>query len=169
MSGSYSTPLDALPNGGSNEQDQFVEDFLKEMEVPPHQESNINTEHMGYATDQSQIPPEKMNQNFLKANHNENDIVTGSDNSKNPPSYDNMMNEDGSNSTEKKLKWVLNLIKLPAIVFVITFILSLPQFNRFVFNLLPSLLLESGQISIYGVLLKSIIALVIYIMVYYFL
>lgn len=169
MSSSYSTPLEELPNNQdhSQVQDQFVDDFLKEMEVPPHQESNINTEMMGYSTDQSQIPPERMNQNFLNASNNHKETNEQHTENKNLPSYENLIG--GNSSTETKLKWIINLIKLPLSVFIITFILSLPHFNRFVFNLLPNLLLESGQVSIYGVLLKSIIALVLYVIVSYFL
>ena len=55
------------------------------------------------------------------------------------------------------------MIKNPITVLIISLLLSLPHFNRLLFDLLPKLLLESGQVSFYGVLLKAVIGMVIYV------
>ena len=53
-------------------------------------------------------------------------------------------------------------IKYPALVFVLSFIISLPEFNRFLFGFFPRLLLESGQVSIGGVMLKALVGMIIF-------
>ena len=53
-------------------------------------------------------------------------------------------------------------IKYPILVLCISFIISLPEFNRFLFGFFPRLLLESGQVSIGGVLLKSIVGMLLF-------
>ena len=53
-------------------------------------------------------------------------------------------------------------IKYPILVLVLCFLISLPEFNRFIFGFVPSLLLESGQVSIGGVLLKALIGMLLY-------
>jgi hypothetical protein len=44
-----------------------------------------------------------------------------------------------------------------------------PEFNRFLFSFFPKLLLESGQVSITGVALKSLIGMILFIIVAIFL
>ena len=53
-------------------------------------------------------------------------------------------------------------IKYPILVFVLCFIISLPEFNRFLFSFFPRLLLESGQVSIGGVLIKALVGMLIF-------
>ena len=57
---------------------------------------------------------------------------------------------------------IMKNIKYPALVFVICFIISLPEFNRFLFGFFPRLLLESGQVSIGGVMLKALVGSILF-------
>jgi hypothetical protein len=157
----YSLQLN-ICNPQNQNNSQLVEDILRDFEEPPQQQSNIDTEMMGYSMDSSQIPPPKMDKNFLDASessepssNNSNKIGDG--------------NGNGGNGfmdyTETKMEWIINMIKAPLVVFVITFLLSLPHFNRFLFGLVPSCLLESGQVNIYGVLLKAVIGAVLFLII----
>ena len=67
-----------------------------------------------------------------------------------------------------KTKAIKNF-KYPILVFVICFILGVPEFNRFLFSFFPKLLLESGQVSITGVALKSLVGMILFIIVGIFL
>jgi hypothetical protein len=164
-----STPLNQLPSLAPNmpdqnmppmnpqNHDQLVDDILRDIEEPPQQQSNIDTEMLGYSMDSSQIPPPKMNKNFLDA--------SSSKSSGNDVESDNSNDGGFMDYTETKMEWIMNMVKAPLVVFVITFILSLPHFNRFLFGLIPSCLLESGQVNIYGVLLKAVIGAVLFIVI----
>ncbi len=169
-SNSMSTPLNQLPSLVSDmpdqnpqNHDQLVDDILRDFEEPPHQESNIDTEMMGYSMDSSQIPPPKMNKNFLDATATK---TSGSGDSSDANINGGLGGNGGfMDYTESKMEWIMNMVKAPLVVFVISFLLSLPHFNRFLFGLIPSCLLESGQVNIYGVLLKAIIGAVLFIIV----
>jgi type II secretory pathway component PulF len=65
------------------------------------------------------------------------------------------------NSETLKAKIIKN-IKYPVIVFVLSFLISLPEFNRFLFGFFPRLLLESGQVGIGGVFLKALIGMILF-------
>lgn len=175
FSSSMSTPLNQLPSLAPNmpdqnmphmnpqNHDQLVDDILRDIEEPPQQQSNIDTEMLGYSMDSSQIPPPKMNKNFLdasssKSSGNGGEIGIGGES-------DNSNGGGFMDYTETKMEWIMNMVKTPLVVFVITFILSLPHFNRFLFGLIPSCLLESGQVNIYGVLLKAVIGAVLFIVI----
>jgi hypothetical protein len=174
---SMSTPLHQLPSMASSMpenqptnqnsaggHDQLVEDILRDFDEPPQNQSNIDTELMGYAMDSSQIPPPKMNKNFLDSSSNEK-----GDRDPTKAAAATAANEAGYMSyfdgTESKMDWILNLIRGPAVVFIIVFVLSLPHFNRLLFGMIPSCLLESGQVNIYGVLLKALIGCILFILV----
>lgn len=173
FSNSMSTPLNQLPSLAPNmsdqnmpymnpqNHDQLVDDILRDIEEPPQQQSNIDTEMLGYSIDSSQIPPPKMNKNFLDASSSKSGVSGDVENG-----ITNNINNDGfMDYTETKMEWIMNMIKAPLVVFVITFILSLPHFNRFLFGLIPSCLLESGQVNIYGVLLKAVIGAVLFVLI----
>ena len=146
----------------SNSESQLVEDILKEMGNSPgnEQQSNINSQSFQYAMDSSQVPAYKYNEP-----------------SQSTPPYDSyaekMMHQQQSNTgllsqfginlsgASLKDKLMKN-IKYPGLVFVLCFIISLPEFNRFLFSFFPKLLLESGQVSIGGVLLKALVGMIIF-------
>ena len=62
-------PNNLNPPVPTQDNNQLVEDILKEMGNPTVEDSNLNNNVMNYAMDPSQIPPEKQeNINFLNAN-----------------------------------------------------------------------------------------------------
>jgi hypothetical protein len=74
-----------------------------------------------------------------------------------------LFNQMGINLNGASIKdKIIKNIKYPGLVFVISFIISLPEFNRFLFSFFPKLLLESGQVSIGGVLLKSVVGMLLF-------
>ena len=145
-----------------NTQEPSVEDMLKEMEVP----DNINIDAMNYSMDPSQIPPPKMNQDFLQ---NQNDVETvqkeiGNEKKEESSLLGISMGESGS-----MMNKCINLLKHSGIIFVLVFIISLPQVNRTVFTKIPGMLEESGEINIKGVLLKSVIVTLLFLVISFFL
>jgi hypothetical protein len=141
---------------------QLVEDILKEMGESPglEQQSNINSQAYQYSMDNSQIPiyknmPEQDTYNDKhyteKMMHQQQQINSG------------LFNQMGINLNGASIKdKIIKNIKYPGLVFVISFIISLPEFNRFLFSFFPKLLLESGQVSIGGVLLKSVVGMLLF-------
>ncbi len=147
-----------MPNQDNN---QLVDDILREMGTPPGTDnSSINSDMMGYSMDPSQIPPEKIPGNYLdnsdpyldEALPNQMAIANSSGGLLG-------INFDTSTTTGK----IAVIAKNPLLVFVIALLLSLPQFNRLLFGFFPRLLLESGQVSFYGVMLKAVLGVVIFV------
>ena len=147
---------------GQSSDSQLVEDILKEMGESPglEQQSNINSQAYQYAMDNSQVPIYKSSQeqnryddsNYTeKMMHQQQQINSG------------LLNQMGISLNGASIKdKIIKNIKYPGLVFVISFIISLPEFNRFLFSFFPKLLLESGQVSIGGVLLKAIVGMLLF-------
>lgn len=164
-------PNNLNPPVPTQDNNQLVEDILKEMGNPSVEDSNLNNNVMNYAMDPSQIPPEKQeNINFLNANDLEVDNLPNSTNDsvesekvENPPIVSYLgLSEDSS------LTPIIKMIRLPILVFILSFIISLPIINRYLFSFVPTLLLESGQVSIYGVLLKAVLATILFCILLHF-
>jgi len=152
---------------------QLVEDILKEMGNSPgmEQQSNINSQALQYTMDSSQVPAYKQNNN--------NEVLQPINQYNNYS--EKMINEQQQlnsgilsqmginlNSDSIKDKFMRN-IKYPILVFIISFIISLPELNRFLFGFFPSLLLESGQVTIGGVLMKSFVSMLLFTIIVLFL
>ena len=180
--------------GGMTNDAQLVDDILKEMGESPglDQQSNINSQALHYVMDGAQVPPNKYinKQNNNMSGDDEYDDNDNSNNrNRNSNSYDNnnMFNKGFNNgsgsgmgsSIFSKIGFslsgdtfkdkIMNNMKYPILVFIICFLISLPEFNRFLFGFMPSLLLESGQIKFNGVLLKALIGMIIFICIALFL
>ena len=145
---------------------QLVEDILKEMGNSPgiEHQSNINSQALQYAMDSSQVPaykytePEQHNQNNQQYDNYSEKIMN-----KQQQLNTGFLSQIGINLNGETLKdKIMRNIKYPILVFCISFIISLPEFNRFVFGFCPRLLLESGQVSIGGVLLKALIGMILF-------
>lgn len=149
-----------------NSDSQLVEDILKEMGDSPgvdHQ-SNINSQALQYAMDSSQVPAYKYtepndqlqptqpyNNYSEKMMHQQKLLNSG------------FLSQIGINLNGETIKdKLMRNIKYPGLVFLISFIISLPEFNRFLFSFFPRLLLESGQVSIGGVLLKGLVGMILF-------
>ena len=153
-----------------NNEMQFVEDIMKEIGHNPNLENqaNINSGALQYVTDGSQVPPHKYNvpQSQQGKQQYEYEYFDNADNN----SSNSILNYFGIklNNGSFKDKCYTN-VKLLILVFILTFIISLPEFNRFLFGFFPRLLLESGQINIYGVLLKSFLTMIAFFIISFFL
>jgi len=162
--GSMPAPMNPMYNPQTSDS-QLVEDILKEMGNSPgiEHQSNINSQALQYAMDSSQVPaykytePEHQTQPLPYDNYSEKimnqqqQLNTG------------FLSQIGINLNGESLKdKIMRNIKYPILVFCISFIISLPEFNRFLFGFFPRLLLESGQVSIGGVLLKGIVGLLLF-------
>jgi len=132
---------------------QLVDDILADMGEPPMMNpSNIDNAMMNRAMDRSQIPPEK--QYDMEEDYNYNQDKLHNENS--------MLLDVVGVSESSTIGRAYNAVKYPILVFVVCFIVSLPQLNRLLFSMIPTLLLESGQVSLQGVALKSLIGMVLF-------
>ena len=180
---SQSTPLNQLPrenmnnsqHQNQNSSSDMVDDILNEMSS--HDE--LNTESFNHMMDPSQVPPEKMEENFLNnnnSNHQQEPSLNNQQNNQENQDNQNNSNQHNANNEglkesfmsklkggnmEELFKNCLRQIKFAIIVFVLVMIVSLPQFNRFVFTKIKGMLLESGEINMKGVLLKGVVATVL--------
>ena len=149
---------------GANSDSQLVEDILKEMGESPglEQQSNINSQAYQYAMDNSQVPSYKSNMQdptgqYDNGNYSEKMMH------QQQKTNDGFLGQIGINLSGTSIKdKIMKNIKYPGLVFVISFIISLPEFNRFLFSFFPRLLLESGQVSIGGVLVKSFVGMLLF-------
>jgi hypothetical protein len=152
----------------SNSESQLVEDILKEMGNSPgnEQQSNINSQSFQYAMDSSQVPAYKYNEpsqptppydSYAEKMMHQQNTNTG------------LLSQIGINLSGSSLKdKIVKNLKYPGLVFVLCFIISLPEFNRFLFSFFPKLLLESGQVTIGGVLLKAVLGMIIFAIIAFF-
>jgi len=181
---SQSTPINQLRRGGgeasnvpppqmdfnsSNSESQLVEDILKEMGDSPgsEQQSNINSQSLQYAMDSSQVPAYKYNEP-TQQNASYDSYAEKMMHQQQPSS--GLLSQFGINLSGSSIKdKIMRNIKYPGLVFVLCFIISLPEFNRFLFSFFPKLLLESGQVSIGGVLLKALVGMVLFAIIAFFL
>jgi hypothetical protein len=169
---SQSTPINmirrddpVISNDNMNNQhsdSQLVEDILKEMGNSPgmEQQSNINSQAYQYAMDNSQVPAYKSEeQNSYYDDRHYSEKMMHQQNNANTGLFGQLgINLNGESIKDK----IMKNIKYPILVFVLCFIISLPEFNRFLFSFFPRLLLESGQVSIGGVLIKALVGMLIF-------
>ena len=181
--------IESLPNFSMNSSDspimqnnnefvnpsesQLVEDILKEMGNSPgmEQQSNINSQALQYTMDSSQVPAYKQNENNevlrpINQFNNYSEKMVNEQEKLNTGMFSQM--GINLNSESIKDKFMRN-IKYPILVFIISFIISLPELNRFLFGFFPSLLLESGQVTIGGVLMKSFVSMLLFTIIVLFL
>ena len=165
--------MDIMDNMNNNTQNQnihqssdsqLVEDILKEMGDSPgiEQQSNINSQALQYAMDSSQVPAYKYTEkNDYMQSNNYNNYSEKMMHEQNTNS--GFLSQIGINLNGETLKdKIIKNIKYPILVFFISFIISLPEFNRFLFGFFPKLLLESGQVSVGGVLLKGFVGMLFF-------
>lgn len=146
---------------------QLVDDILREMTNEDFQqgpEPDLNVGNINYAMDNVNIPPEQQAtgkgqlqpenttlssvENILNNGIDTTDIF--SDLKLNEP-----IDETAVDKFIKQSKPVI-------LVFVIVVILSLHQVNRVIFSFVPQLIIENGQLSIYGILFRGLLATILY-------
>ena len=160
-----SMPMQINPTYNPQTSDsQLVEDILKEMGNSPgiEHQSNINSQALQYAMDPSQVPAYKYTEPEQQNNH-QYDNYSEKIMNKQQQLNSGFLSQIGINLNGESLKdKIMRNMKYPILVFCISFIISLPEFNRFLFGFVPRLLLESGQVSIGGVLLKGIVGMILF-------
>ena len=143
---------------------QLVEDILKEMGNSPgiEHQSNINSQALQYAMDSSQVPAYKYTEPNTQSNQHYDNYSEKIMN-KTQEVNSGFLSQIGINLNGESLKdKIMRNIKYPILVFIISFIISLPEFNRFLFSFFPKLLLESGQVSIGGVFIKGFVGMLLF-------
>lgn len=149
----------------TNSDSQLVEDILKEMGESPglEQQSNINSQAYQYTMDNSQVPSYKVNSKQDQNGFYDDRYYSEKMMHQQEKQNNGILGQIGINLSGSSIKdKIMKNIKYPGLVFVMSFIISLPEFNRFLFSFFPKLLLESGQVSIGGVLLKSIVGMILF-------
>jgi hypothetical protein len=179
MSPQMPSGMPAMPSGGGSmdsgnmmADSQLVEDILKEMGEGPGAEhqSNINSQAFQYTMDSSQVPPTKYtpptNMQYPTPNGGGGGGGVGAEYTQHilaENASNGLLSSIGINLSGASLKdKIMNNLKYPVLVFIICFLISLPEFNRFLFGFFPRLLLESGQVSIGGVILKAVVGMILY-------
>lgn len=170
---SSSTPLNQLPSQQPQQlpppqqpdnSDDMVEDLLNEMS----NNNGTNNDSLNYTMDPSQIPPEKMNVNFLETPQQNNtqqmnnQEVNDNGASNNEVKSNSLLSKLNIGGMEGMVSKCFNGAKSAVIVFILVLIVSLPQFNKTVFTKLPKMLSETGEINIKGVLLKAVLCSVLF-------
>ena len=158
-------PQNPLQQPATQNNSQLVDDILREMssnDVHKGHEPDLNVGNINYAMDNVNVPPapQPAMEGQLQA---ENTAVS---------SVENILNVDTSDIfSDLKLNEPIdesavdNFIKQakPVIlVFVIVVVLSLHQVNRVIFSFVPQLIIENGQLSIYGILFRGLLAAILY-------
>jgi hypothetical protein len=171
MSGQQQLPINGINTSSSGimrSESDLVEDILREMGESPgaSSQSNISSSAFNYITDNAQIPPHKYSNpnttqhlDMIDKNNNTASVSEGF----NPSGLMNQISFSLSGSNIKQK--ITHNFKYPILVFIICLLLGLPEFNRFLFSFFPKLLLESGQVSILGVLLRALIGMIIFVIV----
>jgi hypothetical protein len=164
---SLSTSLDDLlgPQPGMEQQqqntqqtpqmdnNQFVDAILTELEDMPNYENNQNAARQQYAMNpDAHIPPPQLGntENLLRSQESRDTSTI------------NLTDKFSNDSSKGFLKKYKKELISCAIFMILMFILSLHQVNRIIFGFMPKLILENGQISIMGILLKTLIATLIF-------
>lgn len=134
-------------NQPAMDNNQFVDAILSELDNIP----DSNSAAFNNTVDQVHIPPPHLPEtaNLLRAEETQSINLTNDSVSLNPTSANSMIK-----------RYQKHLIVIIAI-FALSIIFNLHQVNRLIFGFLPKLILENGQISIYGILLKATVITII--------
>ena len=74
----------------------------------------------------------------------------------------NLQQLNNNNNNNNLIKNIINKIKNPLIVSSIAFFLSIPFIDKFIINYIPKLATETSTLNIFGIILKALLAGIIY-------
>jgi len=146
---------------------QLVDDILREMssdDIQQGPEPDLNVGNINYAMDSVNIPPEpqvsskgQLQPENTTVSSVESILNNGVDSSDifSDLKLDEPIDETAVDKFVKEAKPVI-------LVFVIVVVLSLHQVNRIIFSFVPQLIIENGQLSIYGILFRGLLAAILY-------
>ena len=161
--------LDNLMNPGQqfpNNQADLVDDILSELDTGMdlnqnfNNQQNMNSNAINHMMDGPTMMPMQQNpqaQSILQGEPThpthigQENFLQASLNSV------NKLDLNESKGATSLLMKLINQLKLTGVVFIIIIILSIPQFNSALFSLMPSLILENGQLSIYAIALRALL------------
>ena len=155
-------PMQQMPQ---QSQSNLVDELLTELEAQPEYQQDTNIAQSQYAMDPVNVPQtlEERNKQMLQSENTQS--VTSNSNGIQEPMTDEAYMFGGVNQMTTKRSMMDTIItegKPLVIVFLLFVILSLHQVNRIIFSFVPQLLLDNGQLSLYAILLKGVLACVIY-------
>jgi len=155
-------PMQQMPQ---QSQSNLVDELLTELEAQPDYQQDTNIAQSQYAMDPVNVPQtlEERNKQMLQSENTQS--VTSNSNGIQEPMTDEAYMFGGVNQMTTKRSMMDTIItegKPLVIVFLLFVILSLHQVNRIIFSFVPQLLLDNGQLSLYAILLKGVLACVIY-------
>jgi hypothetical protein len=137
-------PSDTMASVSSYQNDdQLLNDIIQEV-------SAGNTTAYNYATDQVNVPP-AANQQVPSSGAASSVLIA-------PPHGDKLLYRYVDIGSHPGMANFANYV----VIFAILVCISLAQFNRALFAMLPGLLYESGQVSFQGIVLKSVIGVIVY-------
>ena len=154
--------------------DDIVNDILEELgESPGNNDSDMNAEMYRRSMDESQVPPPKKQVSFSDQDE-ELIINTNNQNLSTDEIAQQQLRTQGgflSNYLDMSgfLGTCINILKSSVIVFLIILLLSMSSVNKRLFSMMPQFLLESGEINIYGNMIKALIGAVLFSLINYFL
>ena len=130
---------------------QFVDAILTELEDMPDYGKDINAASQQYAMNpDAHVPPPQLGDTSKLLKGVDTQLGSAVD-------LSNKYSGNGSFFRRYKKELIATSMFL-----VLMFIMSLHQVNRLLFSFMPKLILENGQISITGILLKTVIATIIF-------
>lgn len=146
-------------------QSNLVDELLTELEAQPDYQQDTNVAQSQYAMDPVNVPQtlEERNKHMLQSENTHS--VTSNSNSIQEGMIDEAYMFGNVNKMENKSSMMDTIItegKPVLIVFLLFVILSLHQVNRIIFSFVPQLLLDNGQLSLYAILLKALLASILY-------
>ncbi len=145
-----STPISQLL-GDEDPTDDMANQLMNQMN---------NNGMMNHNMDQAQIPP---GSSFMNNPPQQYPMQQQQEYNYPPEAFEDMIEE--LTYTQKLLK----TIKMPLLVFFMILLASMPQVNRTITHFIPSLLQESGQMTIMGIILKSIMLTLVFVLINFFL
>jgi len=156
-------PDSLMPQQNIGSGANLVDDLLNELESQPEYQQDINVAHTQYAMDNVNTPPTRTEQDNNMLNAETTHSVSVNDNS-HLLSAKSFNNDDYNFQPNNKslTETIIDEAKPCIIVLVLFIIFSLHQVNRIIFSFLPQLLLENGQLSLYAILLKAVLATLLY-------
>lgn len=163
------TTFPVSPQMPSSDNDGMLEDILREMErssVPNTVGPDPNVGLMNYAINPVNIPPPMSPHAKMQLQSETTHVaapVAHVDENIRQSTNTTLSLFSGNELTGSVLgRKIISSVKPLLLVFIIVLVLSLHQTNRFLFSFFPQLLLENGQLSIYAILLRCTIAVLLF-------
>jgi len=156
--------------------DSIVNDILQELgESPGDNDNDLNSDMYRRSMDQSQVPPQKQQVSFADDNDKILSDVNQHELSPDAVALEQQNNQSSGGFLSNYIDMsgtvgqCLTILKSAVYVFVIILVLSLSGVNKSLFSVMPQFILESGEVNIYGNMIKAFLGAVLFSVINYFL